>query len=852
TSEFSRIAHGVDTLFPAGDALTGTLAANGALFADEGGWLASSSVAFQTEATGAMAGLGLPSLLALGANGGTGGDPVAAFVIQGATALEFQYCGGQWLACGANSGTLSFSAGTREWKYADADGNISTFSAGVDMSGHHFLVSLKGADGSRTEIIRNPDNMVNQVKTTLQDAGVGRELIMTGVDYTYTAPMAGVIGHLPATATQWRSVGKDRVDQTRTTYSYYGSDEDYGNPGDVKTVVVTELNVTYAGTDTSYYRYYKPDSTVGYTHGLMYVVGPDAYNQLAAVNGGNVLTVADISGYADRYFEYDAERRVTKIVSKGGGSSLSGGFSTSQFTYGTGGNEADWSAWTYSRSESRSNGTNLLIYANYANETMATVLTSGQDEWVDYYAYDSFGRQIKHAYPSAVEGYDPGLPDVVELTGGGLVEGIDYGTSTTATAATSGDVLGRVCKTWVGNNTHVISSFQYEAHEADGATAYFVSGSTAYAGDISTDPRTVTYDRTWSGNGHQVSTLVTHYPAVAVDQNGSGQSTWSGVAFNAQGQPIWTRDQDGFLTYTVYDDATGGVKKVVEDADSAGKAVDLSQLPAGCQTPQGGGKNVVTTFVRDKLGRLIKSIDANGTATQAYYMDSQHEVRTWSRDSAGNIVGPVQIQRQVYLPSVTTGYAPTFTESLSVVFAPEDDHPTGTVPSPANILSLSRTFYNAGGQAIEQRSYADVSGYDWTQPAIAFGGTALSTTFQYDANGLLTQTNSPGQASKAVYDALGRVQSNWIGGGGSFVELVHNTYDNGGTGDGLLTESESYSDGGMLTTSYEYDGRDRLVGVRGPDGVITRYGLNNLGETTAVNVYADINHDQQAQSDELR
>src|SRR5438552_7727157 len=77
--------------------------------------------------------------------------------------------------------------------------------------------------------------------------------------------------------------------------------------------------------------------------------------------------------------------------------------------------------------------------------------TASGSKWDTFNKYDSAGRVILTAMPSAVTGYDDTYSDLLHSQSGnyqymsdnsGLVQITDYGTSTTATSSTPGDVTG--------------------------------------------------------------------------------------------------------------------------------------------------------------------------------------------------------------------------------------------------------------------------------------------------------------------------------------------------------------------------------------------------------------------------
>src|SRR5205823_4844753 len=114
-----------------------------------------------------------------------------------------------------------------------------------------------------------------------------------------------------------------------------------------------------------------------------------------------------------------------------------------------------------------------------------------------------------------------------------------------------------------------------------------------------------------------------------------------------------------------------------------------------------------------------------------------------------------------------------------------------------------------------------------------------STLYAYDTpRGWRTRVQLPtGTIERAVYDSLGRVASTWVGTNDTptsglwsptnngppcnMVEVSANVYDNGGVGDGNLTQVTLMPSGGAAdrVTQYGYDWRDRLVAAkRGAEG----------------------------------
>jgi hypothetical protein len=146
--------------------------------------------------------------------------------------------------------------------------------------------------------------------------------------FTYTYLTTGDnIGHVSSVVL--RRKDQDDVDWTtvrKAEYAYYGASENHGNAFDLKTVTVKDASNNVLG--TTYYRYYKPEDSDGYEHGLMYVFYPESYARLVAEVAADPTTATDaaVAPYADHYFEYDDQQRATKEIAQGAGcSSCSGG-----------------------------------------------------------------------------------------------------------------------------------------------------------------------------------------------------------------------------------------------------------------------------------------------------------------------------------------------------------------------------------------------------------------------------------------------------------------------------------------------------------------------------------------------
>ncbi len=127
--------------------------------------------------------------------------------------------------------------------------------------------------------------------------------------------------------------------------------------------------------------------------------------------------------YADDYFEYDSQRRVTKEVAAGSGGGSSG-LGTFTYTYtanlhpsgSPGPNE-----WAVKTVETLPDGNQNIVYTNTGADVMLKVyndVAGSGLQWLTFSQYDASGRQIVLAAPSAVTGYSDTFNDLLNYQTG--------------------------------------------------------------------------------------------------------------------------------------------------------------------------------------------------------------------------------------------------------------------------------------------------------------------------------------------------------------------------------------------------------------------------------------------------
>jgi RHS repeat-associated protein len=711
-------------------------------------------------------------------------------------------------------------------------------------------------------------------------------------DYVGSSPNLGLL----ESVTTERTVndGEDWDLVRYLEYTYYETTELGGSLGDLKTAVLRDAPPDDPNShvlETKYYRYYTENDSnpQGYPHALKYVFGGPSYARLVHDLGEpSDLEDSEVASYADRYLEYDGEKRVTKMVIGGAGSSEdgNGGRGIHTYEYVTNFAPVGVNAWSYKTTEKVLSAdqdvvTERTTYSNWYGEVMLEV--SGPDR--TFHKYDSSGREILTADPVAVTGYDEDYANLVgeesadyELldNDAGLIAVTDYYPTTNLQ---EGAVAGYYQSTSIKNGETNTAILQREVDYTgspivNGTRVYRVNSVSVYSGeDGETGERTTTYAYSWFTGTFAVDSREVSLPVVSdTQQNGSGTADVTSILYDSFGRPIWTKDAEGYINHFEYDAATGAVVKTIVD-------VDYDSLPEGEQgflddTAQwqhhGTGLHLVTTHDVDSEGRTTKLTDPDGNVTYTVYNDVDAETRVYSGWDATNHTptGPTV----VYRDDRAHGYF----EVLTLSKAPnldENDEPDGTETFDlSDIQSLSRSYTNTGGQVVSDDAYfnleedEELEDYSVEADLGTEGVNYLRTTYDYDVLGLPARTVDPaGTIRRTVHDALGRDVSEWVGtddtptsgpwspennAEANMVEIAAYVYDGGGVGDGNLTQSTVFaSDYASYDTLYQYDWRNRLTNVRGPDEVATSYDYDNLDEAIAVKTYAGTELRAQTESD---
>jgi hypothetical protein len=570
--------------------------------------------------------------------------------------------------------------------------------------------------------------------------------------------------------------------------------------------------------------------------------------------------------YADQYYEYDSEQRVTRSVTGRAWFHYTFAYTTSAFSDAT-------NHWKLKIVMTRDDGAQTITYNNYLGQTLLEDFTDGSNHWINFYEYDATStRQTLHAHPSAVSSYDGTMADlgIVLEPSAGLIETSEYYTSTTATETVAGGVTAmlqrRSLKKGTGGTPIKQSEVDYFKRTASSVTSYPIAHSTVYRDDAGADPVTTSYAYTWFTSSVAIQQRTTTLPVVPTGQNGTNTADTITEIYDEQGQLIWSRDARGFITYRAYDPVTMALIQEIQDVDSA----KLS-LPSGWTTPAGGGLHLITDYEVDLLGRTTQTLgpafESSGqtvrTANWTVYLDLADEVRSGSGYALGvgpeyeyTLVNPVSIQ--IAIPGspardsivAIRGCKAPATSACQAATAGDLESAgrlsAGDCFPQTQWVRWTRTFLHRSGQVIAERIYHEIPESGGGQP-----GQYTQTEYGYDRMKRRNRIAAPSDTiTRMVYDVRSQLVATFVGGsdvdatdddptgGGVYnntmLQVSAQVYDDGlDGGDGNLTQQTDYVSASVTrVTSYSYDFRNRRTATDGEEDFYEALTYDNLNRVT--------------------
>jgi YD repeat-containing protein len=659
----------------------------------------------------------------------------------------------------------------------------------------------------------------------------------------------------------------------RWLFTYHSGADSAGSLNDLKTAeeqILEAATGSWASLGTRYFRYYKSNSGIGFTHGLRYVVEADGYARMKelGIDPENVSQTTDavLAGYAAESYEYDADRRHSKVV-------LRAGTETTTFAR-LNSDGASVRNWARREIATRPDGSTLTTYFDTAERRVLEILKNGSDDWPEYWEFNADNRETLHATSSAIASVtEPANASqnftVTLKAGAGLIETKDYYPASGGGAGSAPLHLKLTSVKEGASGTPVKQQeLTYLARTVGGDTIYMTANATVFrdSNGGGTSPATTENLYSWRGSTFAVLSHTVTPPVVGTGENGTGVKTSRVTFYDDYGNARWRKNERGRIDYAVYDRITGALHFRIEDANTA----DLQDVPAGWSTPVGFGSSRRTDSQSDRLGRstlvlgpahLVPTKNEAGAvvavltrrADFACYLDGKREVRS---AKGGSTLGGFYTLGTVTLRRLN--FANRELEVIEAARACECGplSPTEVFPQSA-WKRWRREFHNAAEYRDESRVWHAI-------PVTGEGFENVNyyaTRYGRDAMGRENRVTSPGGTiHRSVIDARGNPSSKWIGtndtgatntdptGGGAtgnnLVKVATHVYDNGADGgNGNLTSVIRPVDGNSAndrTETFTYDFRDRLTGGSRSDGTNTyldRFTLDNRGNTTQTDAY---------------
>ncbi|MBL9090226.1 MAG: IPT/TIG domain-containing protein [Planctomycetaceae bacterium] len=826
-------------------------------------------------------------------------------IVRAGTASEFfEWDGFDWVGMYGIRETL-----TSSYQLRSASGIIEDYEPLDSANAYRGRLLARTAPGDQTTTC-NYDTGSGLLQSAVRSAPT------LGLEEQYTYEYTGTSLTTVTIQRNVESAGWTPV--RRAVYTYYGESDDHGLPGDLRTVEIqtpatgSSSSVDWGTESKSYYRYYKGESSeAGFAHALKLVVGPEAFRRLeAAASDPFEASDALVAQFADQYFEYDDEQRVTREV-------VDAGTYGYDFTYEE--NAAfdanDPNSWMMKTTETLPDGTQNIVWANGVTQVLLKEVRSegGSQRWMEYQQFNADYNLILRAAPSAVDmeatasaSSSGGELHVNLKPNSGLIHSYGYydGTDGPRTylkfeAIQNGELgPGILQRFLVWNYYGSLVKLQSETVYREEVEWDVSDSSSGSAGDGG--PITTSYNYYVDPTTLQVLAKHTILPAVPSEQNGSGVSAVRRELFDQFGNQTWEQGPRGFVSKFTYDVTTGAMIQRIDDVDPNLEGLEWDPIDNAYWTiPDGDRLNVVTDYTVDDEGRTTQELGPSHvavvdgeavtvrTARWNVYLDDEHETRSaqgfvviatdQSSSATGSgsemsvdsgeiietvLVNPVQITKSDDL------WRPV--DQISAVRASTVGplEPTDTFPQ-STWVRWTRQAYDDASHLVSSRAYhtIPVSG-EGTE-----GTNYDETLYGYDERDRQNRVRSPGGTiTRTVYDVLSRSIATWVGtddegatnddpsgasssgsanSGNNMVVVTESAYDEGQDGgDSNLTQViQHVDDTTVRVTNYEYDWRNRQEFIDGEEDFFQQSIYDNLDRPVEVRRYdTDLEGDLVAKS----
>ncbi len=479
---------------------------------------------------------------------------------------------------------------------------------------------------------------------------------------------------------------------------------------------------------------------------------------------------------------------------------------------------------------------------------MSSVVDASGNAWVTRKKYDYTSRSvIGHAMPSAHASYTP----AVGTTAPGYTDSpaADKYVTDYAYSGENENVGSVEINTTKVNETAYLTGVNRK-HLPDTVTAFRDASSSG-----ANDKEVTTYDYGFDDAVDADSAKI-QWRSISVErelstENGpaSGSDPVSWEFYDEQGQITWMMDPDGSLTRYEYDDLTGGIVKIVKNANPTNYSSEITALnilvsgsnPVPTTATSDG--ELITEYERDKIGRVTKVTRPGGVERWTIREMVEDPDRTgilyYGRTSLPHLVsssggntfsGPAT--RSITDAAGERIRSSSFEIDTSATYTPD----TGVYTLTSNELSRSTVVHNQSGSKVESKRWLHIgeayeavhtTSYEYD----SFGRMKTMT----DAEGTITSYTTDDPTPEPGYDVLDRVLITRVGVSGSLSTVSEYFYDGDpadtpaqGVGNGNLTAVNLYDGDTTRTTRMYYDARDRAIATVAPDAPISLTLYDNL------------------------
>jgi YD repeat-containing protein len=661
------------------------------------------------------------------------------------------------------------------------------------------LYKMTTADGAEYEFNDFTATHAGVFKSYTNPGGQSRTATIDGGTGAITAIVDGATG-TTRTYTYTNSL-VTRVVETVTATGDYVSRSDFEYDTDSNLKAATKYVPDAAGTGwesrgTTYYRYYGASESNGYENAVKRILLPEAFTYAKAeaiakygTPAGtptdaeivDQLSETDIAQFTCYYYEYDANRNLSKQTRFGGSEEFT--YSAVETTTST--NVNVFTRITY---EWRPDGSAEVIYSNYLGQAILHSVYDGASDQVrhSWKSYDDQGRVVQQSTPVEVDinttAYTVSIANDAEP-----VTVLVYGDGTEETPSSgrwlpegylireqliSGPVASR--------STETLREMVYAKVALGTDETYYVSEVKEYAS--ATEAAVTTYSNSYHTGTLALKSRVISSPTTLKDDQDNDIPAVREQQFDLAGNMIWSRDERGIITKYEYNAATNVLEKMIEDVNVT------IETGSGWAQAAGSGEHLITDYTYDDQGRVIQTLgpvhDVDGvstrTASWTVYKDVENEV--WSaqgyaiESTPGNndwsdftLVNPVSISKYnsngQLTESIQARRASTSGKLVATDTFTQADYTSWSVNQYSkNRLSATAVYHDIPTSTTADPDEDKFIGEEYTAASDPTDKNYTVTRFGYDSVGRQNRVVSPGGTiTRTVYDGFGRAVETFVG-----------------------------------------------------------------------------------------